>query len=394
MGDDLGDDWGVEGLDSGDEGTSTAAAAAAVAPKTATKKKNKANNKKKNDDSSTTTTTLAGRKRGRSQLSPEGFEETDSSDGDGEEDQDEEEQDEESRLKAAEEEEARLRRAEKKKQKLKAFKAKLKEKKKQRSQEESPASAAATKTGDGGERGAKTAAAVTNTVEEEAEELWARFCKVRGDLVTPLELDFPWITAGSLARVEGFGAHTAMKLVGFIKASLPDWKKRIQNRNSNAPRGSPSVLIVCTGARRCVEVMKHLTAFRCQVVKLFAKHLKIEEQKVMLRKGCFPLGVGTPGRMRALAAAGSLRLDSSALVILDLEKNVKGRSVLDMDGVSGDTMAFLSDCVRPHLVSAPSGGGGGGGGGSGKKKKGGGGGGGGPQEKGAATGQLLRIALY
>ena len=39
------------------------------------------------------------------------------------------------------------------------------------------------------------------------------------------------------------------------------------------------------------KVMKHLTAFRCQVVKLFAKHLKIEEQKVMLRKGIFPLGV-------------------------------------------------------------------------------------------------------
>ncbi|CAN0358569.1 unnamed protein product [Ectocarpus sp. 12 AP-2014] len=388
MGDDLGDDWGVEGLDSGDEGTSTAAAAAAVAPKEATKKQNKANNnsnKKKNDDSSSTTNTLAGRKRGRSQLSPEGFEETDSSEGDGEEEEQDEEQDEESRLKAVEEEEARLRRAEKKKQKLKAFKAKLKEKKKQRSQEESLAPAA-TKAGDGGERGAKAGAAVTNTVEEEAEELWARFCKVRGDLVTPLELDFPWITAGSLARVEGFGAHTAMKLVGFIKASLPDWKKRIQNRNSNAPRGSPSVLIVCAGARRCVEVMKHLTAFRCQVVKLFAKHLKIEEQKVMLRKGCFPLGVGTPGRMRALATAGSLRLDSSALVILDLEKNVKGRNVLDMEGVSGDTMAFLSDCIRPHLVSASSGGG------SGKKKK-GGGGGGGPQGKGAATGQL-RIALY
>ncbi|CAM9972194.1 unnamed protein product [Ectocarpus sp. 12 AP-2014] len=387
MGDDLGDDWGVEGLDSGDEGTSTAAGAAAVAPKEATKKENKTNNKtnnKKNDESSSATNTLAGRKRDRSQLSPEGFEETDSSEGDGEEKEQDKEQDEESRLKAAEEEEARLRRAEKKKQKLKAFKAKLKEKKKQRSQEDSLAPAA-TKTGDGGEQ-AKAGVAVTNTVEEEAEELWARFCKVRGDLVTPLELDFPWITAGSLARVEGFGAHTAMKLVGFIKASLPDWKKRIQNRNSNAPRGSPSVLIVCAGARRCVEVMKNLTAFRCQVVKLFAKHLKIEEQKVMLRKGCFPLGVGTPGRMRALATAGSLRLDSSALVILDLEKNVKGRSVLDMDGVSGDTMAFLSDCVRPHLVSAS------GGDGSGKKNK-GGGGGGGPQGKGATTGQL-RIALY
>lgn len=88
--------------------------------------------------------------------------------------------------------------------------------------------------------------------------------------------------------------------------------------------------------------------------------------------------------MRALAAAGSLRLDSSALVVLDLEKNVKGRNVLDMDGVSGDTMAFLADCVRPHLPSAR----------SGKKQK--GGGGGGNQGKGAAAGGQgqLRIALY
>lgn len=90
--------------------------------------------------------------------------------------------------------------------------------------------------------------------------------------------------------------------------------------------------------------------------------------------------------MRALAAAGSLRLDSSALVVLDLEKNVKGRTVLDMDGVSGDTMAFLAECVRPHLASKSQNGGGGGAGG----------GGGGNQGKGAAAGGRgkLRIALY
>ncbi|CAM9551780.1 unnamed protein product [Scytosiphon promiscuus] len=256
----------------------------------------------------------------------------------------------------------------------------MKEKKKQKTAEEAAAAAA------GGGGGVGNGAATVGAAEE-AEELWAKFCKVRGDLVTPLELDFPWITGGSLARVDGFGAHTAIKLVGFIKASLPDWKKRIQNRNSNAPRGSPSVLIVCAGARRCVEVMKHLTAFRCQVVKLFAKHLKMEEQKVMLRKGCFPLGVGTPGRMRALAEAGSLRLDSSALVVLDLEKNIKGRNVLDMDGVAGDTMAFLADCVRPHLASSSSSSS------SGKKKK--SNGAGGVQGKGAGGGGgQLRVALY
>eukprot|EP00752_Nemacystus_decipiens_P011919 g10569.t1 len=387
MGDDLGDEWVAEALDSGDEGVSMTVTEAAEPPTAKSMKTSKNGKGITSTSAASAPTALAGRKRGRAQLSAEGFEESDGdSDGTGDDDgdEDEEEEDEESRLKAAAEEEAKLRRAEKKKQKLKALKAKMKEKKKQRSAEEAAAAAAAHggQAGGGDRKGAAAAAAAGVTAGEEAEELWARFCKVRGDLVTPLELDFPWITEGSLARVDGFGAHTAMKLVGFIKASLPDWKKRIQNRNSNAPRGSPSVLIVCAGARRCVEVMKHLTAFRCQVVKLFAKHLKIEEQKVMLKKGCFPIGVGTPGRMRALATAGSLRLDSSALVVLDLEKNVKGRNVLDMDGVSGDTMAFLAECVRPHLASSQ----------SGKKHK----GGGVSQGKGVtASGQgQLRIALY
>lgn len=105
---------------------------------------------------------------------------------------------------------------------------------------------------------------------------------------------------------------------------------------------------------------------------------------------CLADQVGTPGRMRALAAAGSLRLDSSALVVLDLEKNIKGRNVLDMDGVSADTMAFLSDCVRPHLVSSSSSSSG-----SGKKKqKVGGGGGGGKKGAAGEGGRQLRIALY
>lgn len=93
----------------------------------------------------------------------------------------------------------------------------MKEKKKQRSAEEAAAAAAAAQGGHAGGGKGKGAAAASATAGEDAEELWARFCKVRGDLVTPLELDFPWITEGSLAHVDGFGAHTAIKLVGFIK---------------------------------------------------------------------------------------------------------------------------------------------------------------------------------
>lgn len=96
----------------------------------------------------------------------------------------------------------------------------MKEKKRQRSEEEAAAAATVAPAGQagGGGKGKGTAAAAeSSTAGQDAEELWARFCKVRGDLVTPLELDFPWITEGSLARVDGFGAHTAVKLVGFIK---------------------------------------------------------------------------------------------------------------------------------------------------------------------------------
>lgn len=56
--------------------------------------------------------------------------------------------------------------------------------------------------------------------------------------------------------------------------------------------------------------------------------------------------------MLALAASGSLRLESAALLVLDMEKNVKGRDVTDMDGVATDTMQLLAEYVRPHLVSS------------------------------------------
>lgn len=55
--------------------------------------------------------------------------------------------------------------------------------------------------------------------------------------------------------------------------------------------------------------------------------------------------------MQALAASGALRFDSAALLILDMEKNVKGRDVVDMDGVAKDTMELLTRHARPQLVS-------------------------------------------
>ncbi|CAM9207289.1 unnamed protein product [Choristocarpus tenellus] len=230
----------------------------------------------------------------------------------------------------------------KKKAKLKALKAKLKEKKRAWTEGEK----SSRQPGEGsGTRAERTGAGGVG--EEDARELWVQFCKVQGEAVTPLERDNPWVRAESLAHVEGFGAHTLPKLAGFIKASVVEWKSKL---SKDAARGSPTVLVVCSGARRCVKVIKALTAFRCQVLKLFAKHLKMDEQKTMLRKACFPLAVGTPGRMRQLANLGALQLSSATLVVLDLEKDIKGRTVLNMEGVAQEMMGLLAEYIRPKLV--------------------------------------------
>lgn len=56
--------------------------------------------------------------------------------------------------------------------------------------------------------------------------------------------------------------------------------------------------------------------------------------------------------MRALADAGALSLETASLLVLDMEKNVKCRDVLTMDGVANDTMRFLAEHARPNLMTS------------------------------------------
>ncbi|CAM9899663.1 unnamed protein product, partial [Sphacelaria rigidula] len=75
MGDDLGDDWIGDDLGPGDEDTS---AAVSVAPKSIKNKKSKKGATATAKSAATAAaTSTAGRKRGRSQLSPEGYEDED-----------------------------------------------------------------------------------------------------------------------------------------------------------------------------------------------------------------------------------------------------------------------------------------------------------------------------
>jgi hypothetical protein len=60
-------------------------------------------------------------------------------------------------------------------------------------------------------------------------------------------------------------------------------------------------------------VRRYLTPFKCRVAKLFAKHMKTEEQAKQLAGNYLPIAVGTPARVKKL-----LELKDTAPEMMDL----------------------------------------------------------------------------
>ncbi|MEQ2244597.1 cms1 ribosomal small subunit, partial [Ilyodon furcidens] len=91
-----------------------------------------------------------------------------------------------------------------------------------------------------------------------------------------------------------------------------------------------------------------LTAFKgeAKAVKLFAKHIKIEEQVKLLQKGITHIGVGTPGRISALIEKEGLNLQALKYLIVDWNwRDQKLRRMLDIPEIKLDFMKLLESGV-------------------------------------------------
>ncbi|KAJ7415634.1 cms1 ribosomal small subunit [Willisornis vidua] len=101
-----------------------------------------------------------------------------------------------------------------------------------------------------------------------------------------------------------------------LKLSVcPKWAKL---RRNHKEKKSVVMLVICSSALRSLELIKSMTAFKgdCRVLKLFAKHIKIKEQMNMLEKGVFHIGVGTPGRVKALVDQDNTQTEPSVNLII------------------------------------------------------------------------------
>ncbi|KAJ9480054.1 hypothetical protein PHBOTO_003802 [Pseudozyma hubeiensis] len=79
------------------------------------------------------------------------------------------------------------------------------------------------------------------------------------------------------------------------------------------------------------------------VAKLFARHFKLKEHEAWLRQHTTPLAAGTPQRVAALIASGSLRLDSLQAIVIDQTwVDAKQRSVFDSFETRDELMKLLA----------------------------------------------------
>jgi len=116
---------------------------------------------------------------------------------------------------------------------------------------------------------------------------------------------------------------------------------------------SPMVLVLCVSARRCVALLKALASLKVHCLKLFAKHLNVDEQLHLLRTQACGIAVGTPNRILKLCEEeDGLCLDSTQAVVLDGHENDKGFTVCTLPDTIPDLANFISSHVQPKLQTA------------------------------------------
>ncbi|KAJ8350327.1 hypothetical protein SKAU_G00254570 [Synaphobranchus kaupii] len=130
-------------------------------------------------------------------------------------------------------------------------------------------------------------------------------------------------------------------LSSYLKEICPKWAK---TQRLHTEKKSLALVIVCSSALRAIELIKQLTAFKgeARVMKLFAKHIKVEEQVKLLGKMVTHIGVGTPGRIKALIEKEGLSLQKLRFLVLDWNwRDQKLRRMVDVPEVKGDLLKLL-----------------------------------------------------
>lgn len=85
------------------------------------------------------------------------------------------------------------------------------------------------------------------------------------------------------------------------------------------------------------------------MAKLFAKHIKVSEQTDVLERQFHPIAVGTPGRIKKLLEVDALSLQHTTHVIIDMEKDKKTMTILELKDTAKEMVDLLQFYFIPKL---------------------------------------------
>ncbi|CAM0905047.1 unnamed protein product [Alopecurus aequalis] len=141
------------------------------------------------------------------------------------------------------------------------------------------------------------------------------------------------LAEGASQDVESFGDHVKGAFGATWKEELCEGKLV----DGSVDAGSPALLVISLGALRSLELMRGLKMFTrgCHAVKLFAKHIKVEEQ-VALLKDRVNIACGTPSRIKKLIDMEALSLSRLKLVVLDMQRDPKSFNLFTLPQVSNE----------------------------------------------------------
>ncbi|BBN05179.1 protein CMS1 [Marchantia polymorpha subsp. ruderalis] len=187
------------------------------------------------------------------------------------------------------------------------------------------------------------------SASEQADWLTNAFFTVCGNKLSSLERE-P-IPERGVVQISDERDHSVENLGFHAKRMIPQWKDllirpRDTEKVPGREPGSPTLLVLCSSAIRAVELLRGLTVFTksCKPVKLFAKHIKVDEQVALLKEQVY-IGAGTPSRVRKLADLGALDFGQTTIILLDMHRDAKGLSVLSVPEVKDE----FWELYRTHL---------------------------------------------
>ncbi|XP_062108088.1 protein CMS1 [Humulus lupulus] len=115
--------------------------------------------------------------------------------------------------------------------------------------------------------------------------------------------------------------------------------------------GNPAVLIISASALKSIELLRGFRSLtkECHVVKLFSKHMKVEEQ-VSLLKNRVNIASGTPSRIKKLIDIEALGLSRLVVIVLDIRPDVKGYSLLTLPQVRDEFWDLYKNYFHQRVV--------------------------------------------